>query len=266
MPLGKRFYSWRAQMRDSELSSTTKLVLHTLSTHMNDEGEGPTCFPSHSTLAREASLSVSAVKEHLDIAEKEGWIEKESRKSESGGLTSNRYYLSSPRPPGNLPPPPPEDLPLGRQVASNSISLTAENPDSAPSGRGAAFGGGESSEEKSKLHPEMNLLPRMEKILFESPARKTLRWKKPRDKALECLQSAERMIGADGICQAWDTWIQGDTPGTVESFCFAVANNYRGRPKRQHVDFKRESVSDSQIMASYEQQAADEVRRILGQS
>lgn len=67
-----RFYSWREAILASNLSCTTKLVLLTLSCHMNDMGQS--CFPSVRLLAKESSLSKQSVLTHLALARVEGWI------------------------------------------------------------------------------------------------------------------------------------------------------------------------------------------------
>jgi len=66
------FFSWRHAILESDLSSTTRLVLLVLSCHMNSLGQG--AYPSVRTLARETGLSRKAVMEHLTRARKAGWI------------------------------------------------------------------------------------------------------------------------------------------------------------------------------------------------
>ena len=65
-------FSWRHAILKSELSPTTRLVLLTLSCHMNDAGES--CFPSIATLVEETGLSRSSVIAHIKLAKGAGWI------------------------------------------------------------------------------------------------------------------------------------------------------------------------------------------------
>lgn len=55
-------------------SPTTRLVLLALNTSMNTEGES--CFPSTKTIAVKCSLTERTVCTHLELAHKNGWIEK----------------------------------------------------------------------------------------------------------------------------------------------------------------------------------------------
>ncbi len=57
---------WRRQVLQSELPSSTKLVLLALSDHMEPDGGG--CFPSVRLLARECSLHTETVSQHLQLA------------------------------------------------------------------------------------------------------------------------------------------------------------------------------------------------------
>jgi len=76
-------------------SSTTRLVLMTLSTHMDNSGGS--CFPSIDLLARETALSKKFVGLHLQEAVNQGWLVRESRKSSGQAW---RQYHYSPNIPG----------------------------------------------------------------------------------------------------------------------------------------------------------------------
>lgn len=65
-------WTWRHAVARSDLKATTKLVLLTISLHMNELGEN--AFASQETIATEASLSRKAVVEHIGIAVKKGWL------------------------------------------------------------------------------------------------------------------------------------------------------------------------------------------------
>lgn len=70
-------------------SSTTRLVLIMLSTHMNIDGSS--CFPSTALLASETKLTERSVCTHLEKAEKEGWIK---RHIKGGGQNWKRYQYT----------------------------------------------------------------------------------------------------------------------------------------------------------------------------
>ncbi|MGH3036100.1 MAG: helix-turn-helix domain-containing protein [Gaiellaceae bacterium] len=76
----------------------TKLVAHMLSTHMN--AEGGSCRPSIPTLAREASLSVRAVRAALRELEEAGFVGTVTGggRASGGGYASNSYRATLPSP------------------------------------------------------------------------------------------------------------------------------------------------------------------------
>jgi hypothetical protein len=88
--------AWRTALRDSGLSSTAKLVGHTLSTHM--DGNGGSCFPSVSTVAREASLSDRSVRNGLRLLEAAGLVHTRNGggRKPGGCYTANRYQACIP--------------------------------------------------------------------------------------------------------------------------------------------------------------------------
>lgn len=65
-------WTWRHAIAQSGLQATTKHVLLTISLYMNEMGKG--CYPTQEDLAKATSLTERAVRKHIDIAEKEGWI------------------------------------------------------------------------------------------------------------------------------------------------------------------------------------------------
>lgn len=71
-----RALQWRAAFMDSDLSSTTRHVLHALSGFMADEGDE--CFPSIAIIADKCSLDRKTIRTHLAIAELKGWLRVES--------------------------------------------------------------------------------------------------------------------------------------------------------------------------------------------
>ena len=52
-----------------------------------------TCFPAINTIAQDLKISKSTVKRALSELEKEGYIKHERRYRQSGGNSSNLYYL-----------------------------------------------------------------------------------------------------------------------------------------------------------------------------
>ena len=90
----KSLFAWRDAMMKSELSSTTKLVLHTLASHLNvTTGD---CFPSINTVAVKASLSDRVVGEHVSKAAKLGWILKLQVKGNGQQWKLGHYQLQTP--------------------------------------------------------------------------------------------------------------------------------------------------------------------------
>lgn len=92
----KGAWNWRRALIQSDLHSTTKHVLLTLSCHVPETGNS--CFPSLSTLMEETSLARSTVQDHLVRARDEGWIQKRVR-NDGDRQTSNLYVLTFPQSP-----------------------------------------------------------------------------------------------------------------------------------------------------------------------
>lgn len=70
-------FGWMRSIRDSELPSSTRLVLLTMVTWI-DNTTG-TCFPSLATLAQGTGLAKSTVTTHLKRAEEAGYIRRTQR-------------------------------------------------------------------------------------------------------------------------------------------------------------------------------------------
>ncbi len=68
----RRAWSWRHGLLKSDLPSTTRHVLLTLSCHVNDAGEP--CFPTIEQLAQETGLTTRSVMKQLSIGKEKGWI------------------------------------------------------------------------------------------------------------------------------------------------------------------------------------------------
>lgn len=67
-----RAWSWRHALLKSDLPATTRHVLLTISCFMNDVGGG--CYPTQEQLAEATGLSDRAVRQHIDVAVKAGWL------------------------------------------------------------------------------------------------------------------------------------------------------------------------------------------------
>ena len=92
-------------VRSTKLSGSAKLVYLSLSSRLNYEGN----WPSHATIASEASCSVATVKRALIELKDAGVIDWEHRSDGKGGRTTNAYRLIvSPAFSGGvaIPPPP----------------------------------------------------------------------------------------------------------------------------------------------------------------
>lgn len=85
-------WNWR-ELVASELSGlppTTRLVLLTISLHMNENGAN--CWPSQASIVKRTGLSERAVREHLDIAERYQWIRVEQRRRPGKAWFNHQYY------------------------------------------------------------------------------------------------------------------------------------------------------------------------------
>ena len=90
----KRFFSWRQAFMESDLQPSTKLVLHTIASHMNAMGSG--AFPSVQTIMRQASLSKNSVLTHIEAAVSSGWLNKHSNEGEGRAWKHSSYSVSWP--------------------------------------------------------------------------------------------------------------------------------------------------------------------------
>lgn len=85
-------FTWRSTICDSGLPPTTRLVLLTLSLHMNERGGS--CFPGTRLLADETGLARKTVMEHLRIAADAGYLAVE--KQGTGPGNPSRYSTAWP--------------------------------------------------------------------------------------------------------------------------------------------------------------------------
>lgn len=95
--------TWRSSLVASLDCSTCKLVGLVLSLYMNERGGS--AFPSNQTLARDCSLSISTVREHLNThLHAHGWLTLIERGgSFTGTKKSNEWQAATPPGTGGVP-------------------------------------------------------------------------------------------------------------------------------------------------------------------
>ena len=77
------------------MSATTRHVLGTLSIHMQSDGQG--AFPSEARLAEETGLSERAVRKHLRIASRDGWVGRKLWRQRGKNWAQYSYCATLPR-------------------------------------------------------------------------------------------------------------------------------------------------------------------------
>lgn len=65
-------FTWRSAIAESDLAPTTRHVLLTLSTYMNERGGS--AYPGAARLAKDSGLHIDTVKDHLRKADVAGWL------------------------------------------------------------------------------------------------------------------------------------------------------------------------------------------------
>lgn len=90
-----KVWSWRDSIRQSNIHSTTKLVLYNLSIYMNEAGDG--CFPSTKTQSNDTGLSERTICTHLQKACDSGFITKSVHGYSGQGWARNEYIASYPK-------------------------------------------------------------------------------------------------------------------------------------------------------------------------
>lgn len=91
-----RAWTWRHAILKSDLPATTRHVLLTLSCFMNDVGGG--CYPTQEDLAKASGLSDRAVRTHLELAEKEGWLKRTEHGFRGQRWRNTEYWALWPDP------------------------------------------------------------------------------------------------------------------------------------------------------------------------
>ena len=67
-------FEWRRRFMGSDLSNLSKLVLHTLSNHMDSSGRS--CYPTQEQISKESSMTVKTARKHVELCVNEGWVDK----------------------------------------------------------------------------------------------------------------------------------------------------------------------------------------------
>lgn len=80
----------KREIYDTNLPGRTIAVFLYLHDRADREGK---CFPSHKRIAMDLSISVSTVKRALNDLEKEGYIKQRNRFRDTGGQSSNLYFI-----------------------------------------------------------------------------------------------------------------------------------------------------------------------------
>lgn len=91
-----RAWSWRHKILKSDLPSTTRHVLLTLSCFMNDVGGG--CYPTQEQLAEASGLTDRAVRKHLELAEQKGWLRRDEHGFRGQRWRNTEYWALWPDP------------------------------------------------------------------------------------------------------------------------------------------------------------------------
>jgi hypothetical protein len=137
-------WRWLQAIAASDLPSTTRLVMHTLSLHM--ASGGGSCYPGLTLIAAESGLDKSTVRRHLRQAEKLGWIRRIRERRPQGAWGRTTYVPTIP--PGDVgaeDPDVPGDVgaqsPYPEGVGAERPQVGVERPQvgaERPQGRGTA--------------------------------------------------------------------------------------------------------------------------------
>jgi hypothetical protein len=90
----KFIHTWKDCFRNSNLPSSSKLVLHALADHMNSSGRS--CYPTQEQLSKETSLTRRTVGKHLELCAERGWIERYPHRALKQEFWNYGYIASLP--------------------------------------------------------------------------------------------------------------------------------------------------------------------------
>ena len=88
-------YKWIAAVIASDLTSTTRLVAHSMVLHGTVTGER--IFPGVRKLAEDSGLSERAVCTHVDTLVRRGFLGRQARHGDTAGARGFRYLLFIPK-------------------------------------------------------------------------------------------------------------------------------------------------------------------------
>lgn len=88
------FFNWRKAVMKSDLHPYSRLVLHTIGSHMNAADE--IAWPSIELLIDETGMSRSTLLKYLGVAVKAGWLTRWRRRRVGEQWAQNHYRLSIP--------------------------------------------------------------------------------------------------------------------------------------------------------------------------
>jgi hypothetical protein len=111
----------RAIQRDPDVTWQEKAVYLALSSRANARLQ---CWPSHATIAQDASVSVSTAKRGLESLRKRGLIVWSPYPTDDAGQTVNVYTLGGPDAPGSVGPTPRSDRPTPQVTQTQPLGLT----------------------------------------------------------------------------------------------------------------------------------------------
>jgi len=87
-------FTWRQQFRESDLPRLSKLLLHTLSDHMDSSGRS--CYPTQEQISKEASMTEKTIRSHTEICVSQGWLETYLHTSEKQKYWNYGYIAKLP--------------------------------------------------------------------------------------------------------------------------------------------------------------------------
>lgn len=87
-------FEWRRRFMMSDLPKLVKLVLHTLSNHMDSQGRS--CYPTQEQIAGESSMNLKTVRKQIQISIDCGWLEKYVHSTDSQKYWNYGYVAKIP--------------------------------------------------------------------------------------------------------------------------------------------------------------------------
>ena len=247
----KKFFSWRAGFMESDLSSTTKLVLHTIASHMNSWGEG--AFPSIQRIMAEASLSNRAVVTHIEEAVSRGWLKKHLNSGRGKGWKHSSYSTSWPSIGSEIGSPPGQAVNVVPNGSGRS-SILAVNlvPSNSPcnSPMNGERDAGEEYQPKNLYLEIADSLRALERIWNDHPSARHAKWEEPQYSST--FTRYEEYQGREIFRKAWVAYLNATEIPTALGFLYT-------QPKPPCKQRHRRSAEQVTGLSD-----ADRIRKILG--